>query len=130
MLNLKSQTSSIQLSSENLKNLLLNTETFGTILPEEAKNFTHTEEGIQFTLASMPEIRLKKNLSKDIVCYEAAGGKMPFSISCNTNSTSESVCEAYFEFKGDFNPMMAMMAKKPLQKFIDTLAANLSRLEK
>ncbi len=130
MLKLKSQATSLQISSDSLKEKLLNTANFGTILPSEAKNFQFSEDGIQFTLASMPEIRLKQKNASEFVCYEAAGGKMPFSISCQTANTSGTTCEAYFEFNGDFNPMMAMMAKKPLQKFIDTLATNLSRLEK
>ncbi len=130
MLNLKTQAVLLQLSKEQLNTLLLNTATFGTILPTEAKNFQHSEEGIQFTLASMPEIRLKKSSESEFVSYEATGGKMPFSISCKANTLSADTCEALFEFSGDFNPMMAMMAKKPLQKFIDTLASNLSRLEK
>ncbi len=130
MLKLKSQLSGLHISRETLKEKLLNTANFGTILPSEAKNFKYTEDSIQFTLASMPEIRLKKKSDSDFVSYAAAGGKMPFSISCQAIDKSDTTCEAYFEFSGDFNPMMAMMAKKPLQKFIDTLASNLSRLEK
>ncbi|HRZ73962.1 MAG TPA: SRPBCC family protein, partial [Flavobacterium sp.] len=31
-------------------------------------------------------------------------------------------------FDGDFNPMMAMMIKGPISKFIETLAANMHKL--
>jgi hypothetical protein len=31
-------------------------------------------------------------------------------------------------FEGDFNPMMAMMIKGPISKFIETLADNLHEL--
>jgi hypothetical protein len=32
------------------------------------------------------------------------------------------------DFEGDFNPMMAMMIKGPIGKFIETLAANMVNL--
>jgi len=41
---------------------------------------------------------------------------------------SDQVSEVQLEFKGDFNPMMAMMVKKPLTTFIETLTENMSKL--
>jgi len=32
------------------------------------------------------------------------------------------------QFEGDFNPMMAMMIKGPITKFIETLSSNLENL--
>ncbi len=38
---------------------------------------------------------------------------------------SDSSSNVQLLFDGKFNPMVAMMVKKPLQKFIDTLIANI-----
>jgi hypothetical protein len=129
MLNLKTDTTSLKLNKQELSDKLWHTPNFESILPKEASNFRSSDEGICFTLKGMPEIRLKKNENSAEVLYESDGGKMPFSITCHIEEKEASGCEAYFSFSGDFNPMMAMMAKKPLQNFINTLLENLSRLE-
>jgi hypothetical protein len=47
---------------------------------------------------------------------------------CNIDSVSDSSSEVKLDFEGDFNPMMAMMIKGPIGKFIETLAANMVNL--
>jgi hypothetical protein len=46
----------------------------------------------------------------------------------NIDSVSDSSSEVKLDFEGDFNPMMAMMIKGPIGKFIETLAANMVNL--
>jgi hypothetical protein len=48
----------------------------------------------------------------------------PFTLIANIDSVSDS--EVKLDFEGDFNPMMAMMIKGPIGKFIETLAANMN----
>ena len=62
------------------------------------------------------------------VILGAASSKLDFTLSAIINEMSENSCEAQLLFNGDFNPMMAMMVKSPLQKFIDVLTENASKL--
>ncbi|MBT3547177.1 MAG: SRPBCC family protein, partial [Flavobacterium sp.] len=41
---------------------------------------------------------------------------------------SDNSSDVQLQFEGDFNPMMAMMVKKPLTSFIDTLTENIAKL--
>jgi hypothetical protein len=48
----------------------------------------------------------------------AASDKLPFTLIANIDSVSDSSSEV--KLGGDFNPMMAMMIKGPIGKFIET----------
>ena len=54
--------------------------------------------------------------------------KLSFSLNAHLFEISENSCEVQLLFEGDFNPMMAMMVKKPLTNFIDTLTQNIAKL--
>jgi hypothetical protein len=75
----------------------------------------------------MPEIMLKKKYleSPNLIVLGASGGKLDFSLTANIENISENKSEIYLKFEGDFNPMMAMMIKGPISKFIETLALNI-----
>ena len=78
----------------------------------------------------MPEIRLvvKEKQEFDKIILGAASSKLSFSLTAVINEISDNTCETQLLFDGDFNPMMAMMVKKPLQKFIDTLSEKAENL--
>ena len=53
---------------------------------------------------------------------------LPFTLAADLNEISENKTEIKLNFEGDFNPMMSMMIKKPLTKFVDTLTENIGNL--
>ena len=77
----------------------------------------------------MPEIVLKKKSMEPphTVVLGAAGGKLDFSLTAKIESISASQSDVQLTFEGDFNPMMAMMIKNPITKFIETLAENIPK---
>ena len=58
----------------------------------------------------------------------AASSKLPFTLTGNLNEVEENKTEIQLQFEGEFNPMMAMMIKGPIGKFIETLAQNMHKL--
>ena len=78
----------------------------------------------------MPEIRLVlgNSIEYSKVSLVAASSKLSFTLEANILSISDSSSEVQLQFDGDFNPMMAMMVKKPLTNFIDTLTENIAKL--
>ena len=78
----------------------------------------------------MPDIRLilKDKSAYSKVVLGAASSKMPFTLSANIESKSENSSEVHLLFEGEFNPMISMMVKKPLTKFIETLIDNIEKL--
>jgi putative sterol carrier protein len=71
----------------------------------------------------------KKKNEFDKVILGAASSKLSFTLTIDIIKITGSRSEVQLFFNGDFNPMMAMMVKKPLQKFIDTLSGNILKLK-
>jgi hypothetical protein len=57
-----------------------------------------------------------------------ASDKPPFTLIANIATISDSSCDVQLDFEGEFNPMMAMMIKGPIGKFIEALATNMTKL--
>ena len=57
----------------------------------------------------------------------AAGGKIDFALVANIVEVNSGSSEVQLDFTGDFNPMMAMMIKKPITKFIETLVTSIPK---
>ena len=71
---------------------------------------------------------MKEKVAPSKIILGAASDKLPFTLIANIDSVSDSSSEVKLDFEGDFNPMMAMMIKGPIGKFIETLASNMVNL--
>ena len=129
-MNLESPKVTVQKSAEELFNFLSDVQNFEQIMPQNTDKFEAGENSFLFALKGMPEIRLnlqqKKPNSK--IVLGSASDKFPFSLTGNIAETSDNTSEIQLTFEGSFNPMMAMMIKGPLQKFINTLSENIEKL--
>ena len=100
-------------------------------MPENISKFELIRENaFIFALKGMPEIALevKEVLSPNKVILGAISDKLPFTLIGTISAINERSSDIELEFEGDFNPMMAMMIKGPITKFIDTLSSNLEVL--
>jgi hypothetical protein len=100
-------------------------------MPENISKFELIRENaFIFALKGMPEIALevKEVLSPNKVILGAISDKLPFTLIGNIMVLNDQSASVELEFEGDFNPMMAMMIKGPITKFIDTLSSNLEGL--
>ncbi|AOW21879.1 orotate phosphoribosyltransferase [Urechidicola croceus] len=129
-MNLESNKISVKKSQKELFEFLTKLENYEQLMPENIQKFEVDGESFIFGLKGMPEIRLvlKEKVEFDKVILGAASSKLPFTLTANIIESSEDTADAQMLFEGDFNPMMAMMIKSPLQKFIDTLSQNISKL--
>jgi len=129
-MNLETKKTIINKSQKYFFEFLTDLNNFKQLMPENTDKFEVDGESFIFSLKGMPEIRLvlKEKQEFDKVILGAASSKLDFTLSAIINEMSENSCEAQLLFNGDFNPMMAMMVKSPLQKFIDVLTENASKL--
>lgn len=130
-MNLESPKVNVEKSSEYLFNALSDVKNFEKLMPENIAKFEVLGDDIfNFGLKGMPEIklRMKEGIPYSKVVLNAASDKLPFSLTANINAISESTSEVQLDFEGEFNPMMAMMIKGPISKFLETLAANMPKL--
>ncbi len=126
-MHLESPKITVPKSNQEIFDFLSNVENFGKIMPENIDKFEANEDSFIFALKGMPEIKLKL---KEIVPGEkivlgSASEKLPFSLTANIVEKEVNSSDVQLLFEGNFNPMMAMMVKSPLQKFINTLISNI-----
>lgn len=130
-MNLESPKVTVEKSAEYIFNALSDVKNFEKLMPENIAKFEVLGDDIfNFGLKGMPEIklRMKDKTPHSKVVLSAASDKLPFSLIANIDTTSENTCDVKLDFEGDFNPMMAMMIKGPISKFLETLAANMGKL--
>ncbi|MEC4005673.1 SRPBCC family protein [Flavobacterium sp. SUN052] len=130
-MNLESPKVTVEKSAEYLFTQLSDVKNFEKLMPENIAKFEVLGDDIfNFGLKGMPEIklRMKEGIPHSKVVLNAASDKLPFSLIANIATLSENSSEVKLDFEGDFNPMMAMMIKGPITKFLETLATNMVKL--
>lgn len=129
-MNLESPKVTVKKSQEDFFNFLTNLDNFKDLMPSNIDKFEVDGESFLFSLKGMPEIRLvlKEKTPYSNIVLGAASSKLNFTLNCKIDELSTDSSAAQLFFEGDFNPMMAMMVKKPLQNFINTLTEKASNL--
>ena len=129
-MNLESPKISLSKSANEVFDFLSNVKNFEGLMPENISKFELLEnDKFIFALTGMPEIILQKKSEEapNSIVLGAAGGKLDFTLKANITSIEANKTEVQLSFTGDFNPMMAMMIKGPISKFIETLATNIPK---
>lgn len=130
-MNLESTKVTVQKSAQELFNLLSDVKNFEKLMPENIAKFEVIgDDAFIFGLKGMPEIKLKmkEKVAFSKILLGAASDKLPFTLVANIDTVSENSSDVKLDFEGDFNPMMAMMIKGPIGKFIEALAGNMNKL--
>lgn len=129
-MNLESPKVSLSQNQEDVYNFLLDIKNFEALMPENTSKFEVLDDDkFVFALKGMPEIVLKKKeaIPNSKIEFGAAGGKIDFSLVAHILDDGNSNSSVQLIFSGDFNPMMSMMIKSPINKFIETLVTNLPK---
>jgi carbon monoxide dehydrogenase subunit G len=129
-MNLESPKTTIHKSAQETFDFLSDVKNFEKLMPENISKFEVLDDNtFLFALKGMPEIILKKKeaISPNKIVLGAAGGKLDFSLTADINALDDNSSETRLSFTGDFNPMMAMMIKGPITKFIETLVVNIPK---
>jgi hypothetical protein len=130
-MNLESPKVTVQKSAQNLFDQLTDVKNFEKLMPDNIAKFEVTgEDAFIFGLKGMPEIKLKMKdkVAPNKIVLGAASDKLPFTLTSNIDTISDSESAVQLFFEGEFNAMMAMMVKGPISKFIETLANNMNKL--
>ncbi|GGG89276.1 hypothetical protein GCM10011416_02110 [Polaribacter pacificus] len=119
-----------QKSTQEVFKFLSDLKNFEQLMPENTQKFEVDGDSFLFGLKGMPEIRLvlKEKTEFSSIVLGAASSKLPFTLTAKISEKDEANSDVQLLFDGDFNPMMAMMVKKPLTKFIETLSSNIAKI--
>jgi hypothetical protein len=129
-MNIDGNTVPLEKTQEELFNFFSDLTNFEKIMPANINKFEVDGDSFLFGLPGMPEIRLvlSEKIAFSNVTLGAASSKLPFTLAANITKVEKNKSEVTLSFVGDFNPMMSMMVKKPLTKFVETLTENIGKL--
>lgn len=130
-MNLESPKVTVDQSATYLFNAMTDVKSFERLMPDSIAKFEVTDaDSFIFGLKGMPEIKLRltEKVAPTKVVLGAASDKLPFSLTALINPIVEDKSEVQLHFTGDFNPMMAMMIKGPITKFLEALSENMHKL--
>lgn len=130
-MNLESSNVTVSKSTQDVFDFLSNVENFEQLMPESISKFELLgDDKFLFALKGMPEIVLKKKEATppNKIVLGAAGGKIDFTLTGYISEIEANKSNVQLVFSGDFNPMMSMMIKGPIGKFIETLSTNLKNI--
>ena len=130
-MNISGNQVTVNKSAKDAFEFLSQVANFEQLMPENIDKFEVLgENGFIFALSGMPEIALEKKSQEPHhkIVLGAKSDKLLFTLTGTIDEVSSDQCNVNLEFSGDFNPMMAMMIKGPITKFIETLSENLGHI--
>jgi carbon monoxide dehydrogenase subunit G len=120
----------IHSSDETIYTFLSNLNNFKELMPDQIENWQSTEDTCSFRIKNMADLslRLTEKVPHSLIVLSPEG-KAPFSFSlrCILQKVDENKTNATIMFKADLNAMMEMLAKSPLQNFVNILVAKLKQ---
>lgn len=118
----------ITASAETIFAFLSDFNNLEELMPSKVVNWSSTQTSCAFTIDGMAHLNMAfgKNVENEKI-EMISKGKNPFDydLSTNISKIDNTKCEVNIVFNADMNAMMAMMAKKPLQNFVDILVERL-----
>ena len=94
------------------------------LLPEQAINVNADEDNLSFTVQGMGSIalRVSQRVTYSLVQLVPVGKTpFPFVLSIKIAGLGNN-CRVMYEIDAELNPLMSMMAKRPLQNLVDMMA--------
>lgn len=113
-------------SEKELFEYIGNMNNIPSVLPEQVVDITADYDKLSFTIQGMGKVALKvsrREANKFIQLIPE--GKVPFQFSLNVyieKSETDSTSKCSFEIDAQLNPLMQMMASRPLQNLVNMMA--------
>ncbi len=130
MTEINSNVEQINNSAEIIYAFLSNLNNFKELMPEQIENWKSTEDTCSFRIKNMADLSLKltQKIPYNLIVLSPEG-KTPFTfeLTCSLEQISDLKTNAVINFKADLNAMMLMLAKSPLQNFVNALAMRLKK---
>ena len=126
-------------SEKELFEYVGNMNNLPSVLPEQVVNVTADCDNLSFTIQGMGSIALQVTKREPNCLIQLSPvGKTPFQFVLNVyirdnkstgQQDNESVSECCFEIDAQLNPLMQMMASRPLQNLVDMMCVEFENLK-
>jgi carbon monoxide dehydrogenase subunit G len=128
MTRIESDKTIVNKSPEEVFNFLSNFNNFEKLMPEQVTNWKSTEDECSFTISGMASLGMKileKKPHNFILVGKHGSAPFDFTLECTMSEKNPSEAEVQLAFNADLNPMLKMMAVKPLTNFLNILVTRL-----
>jgi carbon monoxide dehydrogenase subunit G len=118
----------IETQAEKVFTFLSDLRNLGKLMPEQVINWESDTDTCSFTIKGMTDLKLRVHERRAFSLISLKPeGKSPFTFTLDSeireNNTTGS--EVKIMLNADLNPMLAMMAKRPLQNLVNIMADKL-----
>lgn len=130
-MHLSSNKVNVNMSQEKAYVFLSQLSNYEKLMPENIAKFEVLDNNsFVFALSGMPEIKLKlaESHPHERVILESPSEKLNFTLRAEIAPINEQYSVVQLLFDGEFNPMIGMMIKSPISKFLESLAGNLAKM--
>ena len=133
MTKFESKIGKINTNEEQVYNFLTDFRNFRNLIPlDKVKNFEATEENCSFSIEGIGSTGMRiieKEPFKLIKITGQEGSRFNFFFWIQLKQVAENDTRVKLTLKAELNPMIKMVASKPLQNFLDTLVDRLGSFD-
>ncbi len=100
-------------------------------MPPQVTDWQSDGESCSFNIQNMATLGMRySNKQPNNLISIVSDGKVPFNfnLQCAIDARGEKACDVVLELNADLNPMMMMMASRPLANFVNILAQKLREI--
>jgi hypothetical protein len=132
MTRIESDKTIVNKSDEAIYSFMSNFNNFQKIMPEQVTNWESNENECKFTIAGMATLGMKiteKRPYEYIKVDKNETAPFDFTLECYIKKQSDTASEVMLAFNADLNPMLKIMATKPLTNFLNLLVQKLAQMD-
>lgn len=130
MSKLESDKVTLNKSAKEVYEFLSDFNNFRQLMPEQVVNWQSTSDECSFTIQGMASLGMKiveKKPNSLIKIIKNGSAPFDFTLSCLIDESIQP-CSIQLVFDVDLNPVMKMMAAKPLTNFLNILVTKLKEI--
>jgi carbon monoxide dehydrogenase subunit G len=130
MTRIESNLTPVNKDAASVYNFLSDFNNFESLMPEQVVDWQSTSDECNFTIKGMATLGMKMvEKTPNSLVKISSNGKVPFNFFLSCEITGEgNKSDVKLAFDADLNPMMKMMAVKPLTNFLNLLAGKLREI--
>ncbi len=128
MQNIQSDTYTIKATAETVFKFLSDTNNMQPLMPaDKVKNWQSDNAYCAFEIDGLASLQMRQH-TKDaynLIAWQSDGkNPFPFQLYCNIQPL-ENASQVFFQLDAEMNPMLAMMAKRPLKNLLNHICTAL-----
>jgi len=130
-MNFVSKPATLNTSQKKVFEFLSDFNNFEKLMPDQVSNWKSEKETCSFTIQGMTDISLKYSLKQAFHTIKVEpDGKSPINfdlmVNLAVNDMDEQKTNGTIEINASLNPMMAMIAKRPLENLVEVMIDKLN----